>query len=251
LPKTLKWRQVVRLLNDSPADTPAVARAALQASAVRLRELADDRSLTECFWLLTRIASASRGTDFDVALSRLGLESEGADSAVAFISRINDRARAELALHPESGPFSELASLALRRALTETVGQEGRSLFGSSLDDLQQAFRRHATEKQFGILAHGFFGDFFARTLRFFVEKELSNQVGPGHGLESLRASQDFAASLDLYARQSASIMEDFAAGWFSKHHWDAKGEISREEARGFVAVALRKLRMELVRAEA
>jgi hypothetical protein len=44
--------------------------------------------------------------------------------------------------------------------------------------------------------------------------------------------------------------MEDFAIGWYGKHSWESGGEISYEDARGFVVVALRKLRMELVRAE-
>jgi hypothetical protein len=39
--------------------------------------------------------------------------------------------------------------------------------------------------------------------------------------------------------------METFAADWYSKHNWEAKGEISVVEAQGFVAVALRKLRSE------
>ena len=167
---------------------------------------------------------------------------------LSFISQVSDHVRSELARYPESGPFSELSSLALRRALSETVGQEGRSLFGSSLEDLQQAFRAYSTPRTFGTLARRFFGDFFARTLRFFVEKELANSVGSGHGLTSVEQSQEFTAALDLYTRQSAYIMEEFASGWYGKHNWEAKGQISPEEAQGFVAVALRKLRMELAR---
>ena len=44
--------------------------------------------------------------------------------------------------------------------------------------------------------------------------------------------------------------MEQFAAGWYVKHHWESGDAISREEAQRFVAVALRKLRMELTRAD-
>jgi hypothetical protein len=59
-----------------------------------------------------------------------------------------------------------------------------------------------------------------------------------------------FSEALDIYARQSARIIEEFASDWFSKHHWEARGEISRDEAQAFVAVALRKLHIELGRAE-
>jgi hypothetical protein len=251
LPKTQPWRQVVRLIDEAPTGTPAVASATARAAEARLRELARDPSLVYCFWLLTRIASASRGPDFERELAELGLSPAGTESALGFIGNVADRVGAELVRYPGSGPFAELAALALRRSLTETVGQEGRSLFGSSLEDLRHAFRRHSSDRQFGVLAKTFFGDFLARTLRFFVEKELSNHVGTGHALTRIDASREFAAALDLHARQSARIVEDFAAGWYGKERWEARGTISRDDAARFVAVAVRKLRAELTQAEA
>ena len=250
LPKTLPWRGVVGLLDQSPDDVAGVARATVIAAEVRLRELSRDPSLVYCFWVLARLAAAARESHFADATAALGFAADDGDSALAFIARVNERVHAELRDYPESGPFSELASLALRHALSETVGQHGRSLFGSSLDDVQQAFRGHATAARFGDLAKRFFGDFLARTLRFFVDKELSNRVGPGHALVDIEASREFSAALDVYTRQSARIMEQFAAGWYGKHNWESRGAISREEAQRFVAVALRKLRMELTRAD-
>lgn len=139
----------------------------------------------------------------------------------------------------------------MRRALTETVGTEGRSFFGSSLEDLERAFRRHATAAQFGHLARAFFGDFLARTLRFYVEKELSNHVGASVTLATTADSRAFADDLDRYGRESARVMERFAADWFDLHHWRADGRIGRDEAAGFVAHALDKLRGELAEAVA
>ena len=250
LPKTLHWQGVVGLLDQSPDDVAGVARATVTAAEVRLRELSRDPSLVYCFWVLVRLTAAAREPHFADATAALGFPPSDGDSALTFIARVNERVRAELREYPESGPFSELASLALRNALSETVGQHGRSLFGSSLDDVQQAFRGHASATRFGDLAKRFFGDFLARTLRSFVDKELSNRVGPGHALADIEASRDFSDALDVYTRQSAQIIEQFAAGWYGKHNWETRGAISREEAQGFVAVALRKLRMELTRAD-
>lgn len=251
LPKTLRWQAVVGLLEQSPDDVAAVARATVVAAEVRLRELSHDPSLGYCFWLLTRLAAASREPDFAVAMAPLGLTPPRTDSALAFIAQVTELARAELQQFPESGPFSELASLAMRRALSETVGQHGQSLFFSNLDDVREAFRSHSTATRFGDLSKRFFGDFLARTLRFFVDKELSNVVGQGHNLTVIGESKEFSAALDLYARQSARIMEQFASGWYGKHNWESRGDISREEAEGFVTVALRKLRMEITRSVA
>lgn len=251
LPKSQRWRTVVELLDSPQPDAAAVASATVLAASIRLIKLQRDPAVAHCFWLLTRLASAARRSDFVDALPSLGLHAQPTDSILGFIAHVSDRVRADVEQYPESGPFSELASLALRRALTETIGQEGRSLFGSSIDDLVHAFRRHSSPVQFGVLAKSYFADFFARTLRFYVEKELSNRAGTSPGFANAEDGQKFAEALDLYARQSARIMEDFAVGWYGKHDWESKGAIGRDEAQGFVAVALRKLRQELAQTEA
>lgn len=43
-----------------PEDIPAIARATVEAASNRLRALADDPSVTYCFWLLTRVTHAAR-----------------------------------------------------------------------------------------------------------------------------------------------------------------------------------------------
>jgi hypothetical protein len=250
LPKTLRWRQVLELLGKAELDTPAIARATTFAAERRLQELARDPTLTHAFWLLTRLTAAARQPDFAGELAELGLGWAVDEPVLTFISRVSDAIRSEATAHPASGHFSELASLALRRTLTETAGQYGPSLFGSSVDDLQVALRGFSSGQSFGRAARFFFGDFFARTLRSFVERELPNQTGPGQRPRSVEDNQAFAESLDRYARESALIMESFAAGWYGKHNWESRGRISPLEAQGFVAVALRKLRMELTRAE-
>lgn len=246
LPGTVRWQRVAGLLNASAPDAPSVAGACLLASERRLRELKRDPSLSYCFWLLSRLASAARGPDFAADAAQLGISIQPGDSTLSLIARVTDRARVELGGYPESGPFGELASLALRRALTDTIGTQQTSLFTSSVDDLASAFRQHTTDVQFGRLAHRFFGDFYARTLRYYVDRELPNAVG-GPALPTLMDATAFSTSLDRHARETARIMEGFGADWFSKHHWQSEGTISREEAQGFVAHALTKLRRELL----
>ncbi len=250
LPKTLRWRELINLLDEMPTDTSAVARKTAEAAETQLRLLGKDKALTYCFWLLTRITWAARSPDFADSLGDTGIELTPDSSILAFVARVSDRVSREVQGHPESGPFGELASLALRSALSNTIGQHGRSLFGSSVEDLQDALRSYSRQAQFGTLSRHFFGDFFSRTLRYFVDKELSNHVGEGHGLSNIGESQAFGESLNTYAFQSARIMEDFAGGWYSKHNWEQQGRINQDEAGRFVAVALRKLRMELKREE-
>lgn len=248
LPKTQKWTQVVDLLDTAPTDVPGIARAVVEAADGQLRFLASDSSLAYCFWILTRVTWAARQPDFLVKLEQLGIFTSRDASVLTFIAQLTDIAQGQISRNPQSGPFGELASLAMSRALTETIGEHGTTLFGSSMEDLQRACASYSTRRRFGVLARQFFGDFFARMLRYFVAKELANHVGFEKGIRGIRESSEFVRSLDLHARQSARIVEEFASGWYSKHNWESKGEISLEDAQGFVAVALRKLRMEMKR---
>jgi hypothetical protein len=246
LPKTRRWNQVVQLLDTSPSDTSSIASAVVFAADRKLRELAGDPSLGYCFWLLTRISWASREPDFQNTLASLGINVNGQTSTLTFISKLTESVHTNVDQSIGSGHFSELSSLALRRALSETIVQHSGALFGTSVDGLQQAFRVYSKPDQFGRLSHKFFADFFARTLCALVDRELSQHVGRGKSFRSSAESATFIEALDLHARESARIMETFAADWYSKHNWESKGEISRTEAQGFVAVALRKLRSEL-----
>jgi hypothetical protein len=250
LPKTRLWKNVVELLTTTPDDIGVLADATAKAAELRLRQLRNDSSFAYCFWLLTRIASASREEDFSQALSEVGIDVREEESALSFISNVSRQAGTVLELHPESGPFSELASLSMRRALTETVGQQGNSLFDSSLDDLRAAFRRYSTPAQFGVVATLYFSDLFARTLRYYVDRELANSIGAGHALTTTARAQGFADALDLYARQTARIMERFAEEWYSKRRWQDEGKISLHQARRFTAYAIRKLQADFALTE-
>ena len=243
LPARLRWRKVVKLLDQSPEDTAAVAAATIKAADHRLRRLANDPSLAYCYWLLTGIASASQSDDFSQRLETLGLAADSDTSALAFISRVSDQVRIQTSPHLDSGPFRDLATHALVRTLSATTSEQTPSMFGSSLDDLQSAVRQNSTPATFGDLAQRFFGDFISRSLRFFLDRELANHLGPGHRLQSIEAGQTFMDELDSHARQSAAIVRDFAGEWFSKHDWESQRQIEINEAGRFVAVALRKLR--------
>lgn len=169
-------------------------------------------------------------------------------SAVTLISLVADRILSEAAQHPSSGMFGEIASLATRRALAQKIGAVGPTLFGSSAEDLQTAVREYSTRTRFGELAEGFLSEFLSRTLRSLVDRELSVHVGAESALEDVSAGQDFMEALDVHARQTTRIARDFSGGWYSRHNWQSKGEISRDEAQKFIAYALRKVRSELKR---
>jgi hypothetical protein len=239
---------VVSLLEEAPQNAAAVSRSTALAADERLLRLKDDRSLNYCFWLLARVTWAARSDAFVQQLGRLGIEVQAETPTLAFIASLSSQAQAEMSSYADSGPVSELASLAMRRALTETVGEQGPTLFGSTLSDLQLALRTYSTRERFGELAQRFFGDFLARTLRSYVDRELPNLVGVSAGLQSVADSAEAMQAIDRHARESALILREYSAGWYSKHNWESRGEISLDETRRFVAYALQKLRQEVKR---
>lgn len=246
LPKTRRWNRVFDLLQQPIVHPGLVADATVRAAEQRLIQLRGDESLTYCFWLLSRLAAAARGPDFEADARRLGIDVRSEDHALTLIAKVNTRVRDELGHFPESGPFGDLAASALRSSLTETLGVHNLSLFGSSADDLAATFRRHSTASQFGELATRFFGTFYAQTLRYYVDRALPASLSPSGGLRTLSDMSLFQDALDRHARESAQIVELFAAQWWVKHKGTQGEPISREEVRGFAAHALTKLRKEL-----
>src|SRR5688572_18671682 len=96
LPKTKRWQEVVGLLETTPDDTLRIAGTTLQAADVALREAARNPALGHAFWLLVRIAEASRSSDFARELTRLGLPSDPNTPALQFISAVGQRLQASL-----------------------------------------------------------------------------------------------------------------------------------------------------------
>jgi hypothetical protein len=242
LPKTQAWAGVIASLGGPTLDVQDVARATMHGASGRLQRLRTDPSLAYCVWLLARLASASRRPDFTDAVADLGIPAAQQKSLVGFIAAVSGRARDEVERHPISGPFGDMALQALRKTLTETIAAQPTPLFGFEPADIEWAFARHATETGFGTLLHRFFADFLRRALRFYVDKELSLQVGRGAHLSTSTQAISFLSDLDRHATETARIVAVFSGQWFAKHHWTADGRIGRDETARFVAEAMRKV---------
>ncbi len=244
LPKTREWRQVIELLENPSAEASAVARVVARAAAKRLDALEADPSLSLCYWLLTRITWHARFDEFADRLGELGIKVTGADSALSFVANVATVARERVSKMESPGAFSEMAQLAMREVLTDLVSRKAETLFGTTAEDLRNACKSLSTKVQFGDLSRRFFASFLNRALQFFVSKEISNFVGKGKRFRDIAEIQDFNRALNTFCYESAKIVEDFSAGWYSKRNW--QGEITEEDAQRFVAVAIEKLTTEV-----
>jgi hypothetical protein len=84
LPKSLRWQAVVALLSQTPSDVPAITRATLAAAEGRFRAMANDPIVGYCFWLLSRVTHAARGSDFQRELDVLRLSVGEHSSTLSF-----------------------------------------------------------------------------------------------------------------------------------------------------------------------
>ena len=128
LPKTRRWSEVVDLLEADPTDAAQITAATVVAAEEHLKSLPRNDSLTYAFWLLLRIATASRSETFVQDVRGLGLRINADTSALELISEVADELRGRF--RGGDSATAEFASLAVRRALTETVGSFGGTLWG-------------------------------------------------------------------------------------------------------------------------
>lgn len=251
LPATAAWRRVLGVLGEHTANPSDVAYATASAAQDRMARLRGDENLAYCVWLLVRLASAARSSDFAEALAQLGIDPRRSGTMTGFLAQVNARVRAHLDQTSGSGPFGELAMQALSTTLADTIGSDGALLFGSTLEDVERALHRNGTPTRVGHLVARFFGEFLGRVLRFYIDRALPLQIGPGGGFATIHDSEVFVLDLSAYARTVATVIDPFAGEWFSLHQWQSNGAIGRAETTGFVAHALDKLEVAVLRQEA
>jgi hypothetical protein len=109
---------------------------------------------------------------------------------------------------------------------------------------VQDAVRSCSTKTGFADFAHDFFSRFTQRYLAYHLSRELPNHVGDGRRFGTTAEHTEFVSQLKVHCREAAIIVKEFAGGWYSKANFE--GGITRFKAKGFIHVALKKIRSEL-----
>lgn len=243
LPRTREWIQVLDLVGGG-AGTPKIALATMEASQKGLTEAAKDLGLVHAVWLLTQIPIAARTDDFAAGLRNLGLDVSGAPGLLEVVGAFTGAVDAKLRRCGGRTDLGEMAQMAAAEALTSLTTNKTNSLFGTTPEDVQRAFRSFSSTTQFSSLAREFFSRLSNKYLGYFLSRTLSNYVGGNGRFKNLEKHTEFNAALAHHCRQATRIIEKFSGEWFSKNTY--KGGITPEKAAGFVFVALKKIRSEL-----
>jgi len=244
LPQTPRWRQVVELVADgSSADT--VAAAAMDAARKGLELASRDEGLRHTVYLLTQITQAARG-DFAAELEKAGVGLPAEPGVFDLVASFSDAVDNHLRRSASRTDLGEMAQMAASETLTALCSAETRTLWESTPEDLRKSLRDLSTHSGFARLAHDFFARLTRRFLTYHLSRELSNHVGPGRRFADISQHGEFLEHLDVTCRQAATIIREFAGGWYSKTNHE--GGFTPPKVRDFAWAALKKIRDELGR---
>lgn len=244
LPRTRKWQQVVALL-EGGAGTAQVANATVTAAEQGLKLASEDKGLVETIWLLTQLPLAAKTDNFAEALRTVGLAISDSPSLLEVVGAFSDAVDKRLANNGGRTDLGEMAQMAASEMMTQFIGSKTQNLFGTTPEDVKNAFSSLATNRQFSIFARDFFARLTDKCLDYFVCRAIAHNVGEGRRFRTLAQEAEFKKALGTHSYEASRIVEDFSGGWFSKTNWENKG-ISRKDAAGFAHVAMKKIVAEL-----
>lgn len=237
--------------NDSESKEPssysrsiaAIAAKTLFAAKGALRDAKSDEGLRFTFYLLSQVALASRSPDWIARLAADGMVVRPTDSlaelTVAFQAAVDQR----LERREATSDLAELAQRAAGHALCQLTADKADTLFGNTGDDLRHAVRTLSSPQGFGRLSQSFFGSFLSQFLNFYLSRVTASELGRG-SVGEIGDITAFNQALARHCDQSAAIVKNFAAEWYSKTEFQYG--IDARRAGSFVAIAINKLQAEL-----
>jgi hypothetical protein len=221
-----------------------IAGRTLDAAREGLSKAVRDPGVCYTFYLLTQVATASRGTNWEGTLVQHGIQISGASTVFDLSVELQSAIDRYLSHKPTGATdVSEMAQQSAGEALLSLAGGKTASMFEGSGDDARRAVRSLSTRRGFGQLGQRFFGRFVARFLNFYLSRVTAGQLGSPR-LRDLGDVAEFNRSLQTHCDQTARIVRDFCGEWYSKTEYETG--ISLRSSSRFLAVAVRKLQSEL-----
>jgi hypothetical protein len=242
LPSTRKWVQVVGLLQGG-AGVAQLANATIGAAERAFAVAAKDPGVVETIWLLTQLPLAARADNFAEGLRDRGVDVADSPGLMEIVGAVTEAIDAKMPNCRGRTDLGEMAQMAAAETLTDCIGRSTRSFFGTSPEDVQQAFSRLANTKRFSSFAKGFFARFVNKCLDYFLSRALPEHVGEGRRFTTLGQQAEFSKALET---QAARVVESYSGDWFSKHNWESRGNIERDDIAAFTDYAMTKLTDEL-----
>ena len=243
LPRSKAWNQVIALIA-AGAEVADVASATSGAAEQSMIDASQDEVVRHTMWILARLPLAAREDDFEAALTRLGIRTEGVITLVDLVCAATEAVDQALDGSRKRSNYGEIAQLSASEALYAVVGREMNDLFGPHARDTKAALRQFCIPARFAVLARDFFARLTRRHFDYFLSRELGRHVGPGRRFPSIREHNAFEQALENHCRQATRVIKEYAGMWHSKQTF--QGGITRAKAARFLVYASEKIRDEL-----
>jgi hypothetical protein len=117
-------------------------------------------------------------------------------------------------------------------------------MFGTTPADVKSALARLDTPDRFAKVSRTFFADLMQRSLEYYLSRTYARFIGPVESFSSISDQEAFRRALASHCYETALIVEQYSADWFSKAKFE--GGINRQRASVLARTALQKLRREL-----
>lgn len=245
LPKTRAWKEVIGLIV-AGADVSQIANATITATANAFSFVMKDVGYTEAVWLMTQMAIAAKKPNISQHLADIGIHLPTDPSLVDVTTAISEALDRCIDRNTKRSDLGILANRAIVGAVNDILSPKLHSLFSSDPDTMRAALSDLGKPREFGEFSRRFFARLTNESLQYFLSKVTNTLLGEGMRFATMNQKALFDSALMTHTQEASLIVEKFSADWFSKHHFEENGVISRKSSDGFAGYALKKMKSEL-----
>ncbi|MGL6074883.1 MAG: hypothetical protein ACRC8S_12040 [Fimbriiglobus sp.] len=188
------------------------------------------------------IPLAAKTDDFAGAMRGVGIDVNDDPDLFEILEAISGKIEKTRNQEKQRSDLAEMAENALIETLSATIGAAVHHLFETTPSDVQKAFAKLSTKKEFGILNVGFFGKLLGKCLDYVLSRALPEYVGAGKRLPNVADFTTYTGELKTFCEETARIVEQYAGDWYSKECFQQQGEIDKERVFHFTYGAFAKL---------
>jgi len=247
LPKTQRWRDLVRKIGELPTqgmDVSQVAQQSAENVRARLEHLQADGGVLAAFQFLVALSVASRFGDPSPALA-VGIQFPDKPTTLALAKSL----RRWVTQRMESPEYAHIAQSAAGDAMVRWLELHASCQIPliEPADEPFEAWRKTSDGAGFCELSRLFFASLTERYLAYFLEREASAVLTSVEDRNEFgRRLRKHIDSVSEHAFETSKITQSFAAGWFNKH---ARQAVPNEHIiANFLRLAFGKMQEELRR---
>ncbi|QNL48135.1 hypothetical protein H8S90_15120 [Olivibacter sp. SDN3] len=250
LPKSERWRNIVRSVGNYTDSEDNIAEIASQATRnvrSRFQDITSDSSVFAAFKFILTLAHLAKSDDALEKLQGQGIVLPKNFNLYDLAFCIQNYVLEDI----DSQEYSSFAVQSIIETISEwaRVNETGQQNLFESNDGSLELWRKASNGAGFCELSRLFFSKFTERYLKYFLEREAAAEINNLY--DRTQFNKNLETHIDRIAKhafETSKITQSFAAAWFNKY---AREKLPTDKRiRGFLSFAFQKINSELVREE-